>query len=555
MVKFIYYDSEPFMMNDALIDTLDCLIKECMETRIPIELFNVVHNPRPAFISLTHKDMKTHKIIISSNERPKVSEDERGGLVADTFIGDDMGLGRGSIGMEDVPDFDSDPKSFVARIKEDLDTVLKDAGEDYLIRKGKSLKSAEPILLKLSKEESVKNYEPSNKRYSQYISDKRDAKLTSLSKSFSKITRENEPIEYMSAEITATDTVRRFTNSEGSKIRSHDFVGKCKLFIRVRTYDSRIVEHSEDIFYTRDPSKIKFFEKYLAKASIEEKVAHAYDLAKTKPLGSGSCPVIFDGQASETLFHELVAHLLSGTYIYKRESSVFADKLGKSIMPQFVSINADSSIKNYFGSYDYDEEGVKSSKIPLIEDGILKNYLLDRVSAGMLGMKSNGHARSNWVINKSDETGEWLVGIPEPRIGNLFVIAKNTVNTQTLMNTMIAYCKSKNVDFGLYVTGAGLGGVNIKTGDFEIIPTRMFKVYLDGRMELTSGSYLKGNPQFLMDQIHSFGDEYKISSGICGSDSGDVGEGGRAPPTFLQTIAYQDASGEHLTKKILSKLI
>jgi predicted Zn-dependent protease len=541
-------------MEDRLIDTLDELIIECMNTKLPMDLFDVSHGPVPKFVSLTHKDMKTHNIVISSNEGPKISADEKCGLVADAFIGDSIGLGRGCKGMEDVQDFDFDPKGFVARVKEDLDTVLKDAGEDYLIRKGRALKSADPILLKFSSEEKTVNLEPVTKRYSQYISDKRDAKLTSLSKYFSKIVRENGPIEYLSAEITAADTLRRFANSEGTKIRSKSFVGKCRLFMRVRTDDSRIVEHIEDVLYTKDLSKIKSFADYLTKEAIELEVEHAYDISKTKSLGSGSCPVIFDGLASETLFHELMAHLLSGKYIYTRESSLFAGKIGKMIMPDNVSIIADSSIKNYFGSYDYDEEGVKSQRVPLVESGVLKNYLLDRVSAGMLGLKSNGHARSDWVLNESDETGELLAGIPEPRIGNLFVQPANVVSKNTLMRTMIDYCNNNKVDFGLYVIGAGLGGVNVKTGDFEIIPTRIYKVYTDGRKELTSGSYLKGSPQFLLNQIHSFGDDYKVSSGICGSDSGSVPEGGRAPSTFLQNVAYQDASGEHLTKKILSKL-
>ena len=172
----------------------------------------------------------------------------------------------------------------------------------------------------------------------------------------------------------------------------------------------------------------------------------------------------------------------------------------------------------------------------------------------MLGLKSNGHARSNWVLNKSDETGEWIVGTPEPRIGNLFVQPVNVKDKDALMNEMIEYCKSKKLDYGLYVTGAGLGGVNVKTGDFEIIPTQIYKIHVDGRRELTSGSYLKGNPQFLLNQIQSFGDDYKVISSICGSDSGDVGEGGRAPSTFIRNIAYQEASGDRLTEKILSKL-
>ena len=250
-------------MEDRLLETLDELINECMNTKVSMNLFGVAHDPRPGFVSLTHKDMRTHKILISSNEKPKIYEDEKSGLVADVFIGDREGYGRGSAGIEDIQDFEFDPKGFVAHIKEDLDAVLKDAGEDYLIRKGKSLKSAEPILLKLSEEEKVQFIDTAKKRYSHVISDKRNTKLNVLSKYFSKIVRENEPIEYMSAEITAADRVRRFANSEGTYTKTHSFVGRCRLSMKIRTYNAKIIEHIEDIFYTRDPTKIKTFEDYL----------------------------------------------------------------------------------------------------------------------------------------------------------------------------------------------------------------------------------------------------------------------------------------------------
>ena len=79
--------------------------------------------------------------------------------------------------------------------------------------------------------------------------------------------------------------------------------------------------------------------------------------------------MILDGEASETFFHEIFAHTGSGKYIYERESSIFADKIGKVVMPEDISIIADSTAPGFFGSYKYDEESKNSfSGIGCIEE-------------------------------------------------------------------------------------------------------------------------------------------------------------------------------------------
>jgi TldD protein len=359
----------------------------------------------------------------------------------------------------------------------------------------------------------------------------------------------------MQVEINASDLIRRFANSENTRIRSQRFTGKCRLYMTIRTEDGRLIEHVEDLFHTKDHDKIRRFDQYLMPKLVDAKVQHVNALAETKPLGTGECPAIFDGYFSETFFHELT-HLFSGKYIYTKESSIFTGKLGKPIMNANISVIDDPTGKRYFGSEDYDEEGVKTKKLILVKNGVLVNYLLDRVSAGMLGTNSEGKARSGWVVNDDDESGETLVGIPEPRSFNTIVESKRLVSEERLKRVMIDYCKKYGYEFGLRVEGNSLGGIDPRTGNFELKPTRMYKVYANGKAteELTSGSYLTGNPLYILSQIALCGGRYVTSSGTCGADSGPVPEGGRAPSTFVRTIAYRDDSGELLTKKLLSKL-
>jgi len=537
-------------MEDPLVESLDDLVKECMELKkLPDDEITI----KPSFASITHKDMRTQDITISNNSS-KIENDELRGAVVDVFVSGAKGLGRGSEGIENIADFQKDKKGMLACIKEDMDTAIKKAGDDYFKRKGKALLSAEPnIFLKLSKEEVVNHIEPEPDRYALSISEKKKRRIDSLSKMFSRIVRENDAIQKMQVEINASDLVRRFSNSEGTKIMSHRFTGRCRLYITVRTEDGRIIEYVDDLFHTKDSGKIRRFDQYLTQKIIGSKIAHANNLAKTSPLGTGECPAIFDGYFSETFFHEL-AHLLSGQYIYTKESSIFAGKLGKPIMNAKISIIDDPVGKRYYGSDDYDEEGVKTKKLTLVKDGVLVNYLLDRVSAGMLGTHSEGKARSGWVMNEEDETGEMLVGIPEPRSFNTIVQPARLVSEEKLLRTMVEHCKKYSYEFGLLVMGNALGGIEPKTGNFELKPPRLFKIYANGKSELTSGSYITGNPLYILSQIALCGGKYVTSSGFCGADSGPVPEGGRAPSTFVKTIAYQDDSGDRLTKKLLSKL-
>jgi TldD protein len=537
-------------MEDQLIESLDDLVSQCMDLKkLPDDEITL----KPSFASITHKDMRTQDITISNNSS-KIEHDELRGAVVDVFVRGAKGLGRGSEGIENIADFQADRKGMCASIKEELDTAIKKAGDDYFKRKGKALLSAEPnIFLKLSEEEVVNHIEPEPDRYALYISEKKKRRIDSLSKTFSKIVRENEAIQKMQIEINASDLVRRFANSEGTKIMSHRFTGRCRLYMTVRTEDGRIIEHVDDLFHTKDPDKIRRFDQYLIQKVINSKISHANALAKTTPLGTGECPAIFDGYFSETFFHEL-AHLFSGQYIYTKESSMFAGKLGKPIMNAKISIIDDPIGKKYFGSDDYDEEGVKTKKLTLVKDGVLVNYLLDRVSAGMLGTNSEGKARSGWVVNEDDETEEMLVGTPEPRSFNTIVQPARLVKEEKLLRTMIEHCKKYGYEFGLLVMGNSLGGIDPKTGNFELKPTRFYKIHASGESELTSGSYLTGNPLYILSQIALCGGKYRTSSGICGADSGPVPEGGRAPSTFVKTIAYQDDSGDRLTKKLFSKL-
>jgi len=540
-------------MDDELIKSLDDRIQECMDAELPVDLLNRRQSMKPAFVSIIHKDVRTQDLLIS-NKGSEFGGDELRGVVCDVFIGDTKGLGRGSVGIEDVPDFEIDKEGVRVCIKEELDTALKNAANDYFVRKGKSILSAEPnIFLNLSKEPVVQSIEEVPNRYASALSERKKQKLNTLSKTLSKIVRENEAIKKIQIEMTSSDSIRRYANSEGTKIRDHTFVGRCRLYLTVRTEDSRIIEHIEDLFHTKDIDKIRNFDYFLNKKVIDAELAHAKELAKTLPLGTGECPVVMDASAFATFTHELLVHLLSGQHIYLKESGIFEGKLGKIIMPTFLSIIDDPTYRRGFGHYIHDEEGVKSKRTVLVEKGVLKNYLLDRVSASELKCSSNGHARSGWVVNE-DEDGEEIIGIPEPRASNLFIEASRHMSEQRLMKSMIDYCKKYNYDFGLLIKGGGLANVDVRTGDFEFKPTHLYKVYLDGKTELTSGAYFSGNPLYILDQIALCGDKYSTSSGICGSDSGDVPDWGKAPSAFIKKIAYKNDSGERLTKKILSKL-
>ena len=215
---------------------------------------------------------------------------------------------------------------------------------------------------------------------------------------------------------------------------------------------------------------------------------------------SGKMPVIITNGYGGTIFHEACGHGLEATFIAKG-SSVFCDKLGKKIASDIVNAVDDGTIPNAWGSLNVDDEGTKTKRNILIENGILKGYLIDKLNGRRMNMKSTGSARR-----------ESYRFSPTSRMNNTFITNGDSTFEEIISNT----------EYGLFAKGIGGGSVDPSTGDFNFGVTEGY-IVKNGKIDRpVRGAMLIGNGSDILKEIDMVGNDLKHDQGICGSMSGAV---------------------------------
>lgn len=215
---------------------------------------------------------------------------------------------------------------------------------------------------------------------------------------------------------------------------------------------------------------------------------------------SAKMPVILGNGFGGVIFHEACGHALEATSVGIK-NSYFTDKLGEQIASSVVSARDNAHIDGEWGSYATDDEGNPSSDLLLIENGILKNYLVDELGARRMNCKPTGCSRrQNYSY------------APTSRMSNTYIC-----NGESDPKDIIA-----NTENGLYCTQMGGGSVDTSTGDFNFAVSEAFMVR-DGKIaEPVRGATLIGKGQEILKNIDMVGNDLKLSAGMCGSMSGSV---------------------------------
>lgn len=247
-------------------------------------------------------------------------------------------------------------------------------------------------------------------------------------------------------------------------------------------------------------------------------------------------PAILSGRASGVFFHEIFGHRLEGKRMKSdNDGQTFKKRIGSAVLPSFLSITMDPTSKNVGknainGFYQYDDEGVKSQKVNLVQNGILKNFLMTRTPInGVTG--SNGHART--------ATG----GVPESRQSNLIVTSSFKKSDAELRAILIGACKKQGKPYGYWFEDVEGGFTFIGRtvpNAFNVLPTEVYKVYVDGRPdELVRGIDLIGTPLSMFMRIQATGLDTKTFNGTCGAGSGWVPVSASSPAIFVDLIETQ----------------
>ncbi len=218
------------------------------------------------------------------------------------------------------------------------------------------------------------------------------------------------------------------------------------------------------------------------------------------PSPAGEMPVILENGFGGVIFHEACGHLLETTSVAKK-ASIFHDKLNTQIASPVVTAIDDATIKNKWGSLNVDDEGNLCKKNILIENGVLKNFLSDRVGFLKTGHKMTGSGRR-----------ESYRFAPTSRMNNTYIDAG-----KDKFSDMIS-----SIDNGIYAKKMGGGSVQPGTGEFNFAVAEGYLVKNGKITEPIKGATLIGQAKDILMKISMIAKNLEFAPGMCGSVSGSV---------------------------------
>ncbi len=271
-------------------------------------------------------------------------------------------------------------------------------------------------------------------------------------------------------------------------------------------------------------------------AAVEQVITELLALRSAPLVEPYTGPAILRNRASAVFFHEIFGHRVEGHRQKDvEEGQTYAKKLGQPILPSFISV-VDDPTQRTFGRYDlsgfyeFDDECVPAQPARVVEDGVLKTFLMSRSPTRGI-TRSNGHGRR--------QPGAQICA----RMGNLVVESGQQVPYAELRARLVEECKKQGKEFGL-LFGDISGGFTF-TGRylpqaFKVIPILVYKVYADGRPdELVRGVDIVGTPLTCFANILCTGDDPDVFNGYCGAESGSIPVSGISPSILVAQIEVE----------------
>lgn len=324
-----------------------------------------------------------------------------------------------------------------------------------------------------------------------------------------------------------------FTSSEGSRVQHGRGLARIVISARGRAADGMELSTGET-FEAETPDRLPADRIVLE--AIERVARNLAALEKAPEAEPFAGPAILSGRAAGVFFHEIFGHRIEGhRQKDEAEGQTFAKSLGTQVLPGFLSVIFDPTRrtlngKDLNGYYLYDDEGVKARPVTVVENGVLKTFLMSR--SPVRGVeRSNGHGRR--------QPGFEVVS----RQSNLIVESAHRVPEAKLRQMLLEEVRRQNKPYGLYfeeVTGGftqtGRRGVQ----SFAVIPILVYRVYPDGRPdELVRGADIVGTPLASFSKILATGDRLEVFNGFCGAESGSVPVSSVAPAILVSEIEIQ----------------
>jgi TldD protein len=234
------------------------------------------------------------------------------------------------------------------------------------------------------------------------------------------------------------------------------------------------------------------------------------------PAPAGTMTVVLGPGWPGILLHEAIGHGLEGDFNRKKVSA-FSNLVGEKVASELCTVVDDGTLPNRRGSLNFDDEGTPTSRTVLIEKGILKGYLQDRLNATLMKMPLTGNGRR-----------ESFAHMPMPRMTNTFMLSGDSTPEEII----------RSVPRGLYAVSFGGGQVDITNGKFVFSASEAYLIE-DGKVtQPVKGATLIGNGPDVLTRISMVGNDLKLDEGIgtCGKDGQSVPVGVGLPTVRLDGL-------------------
>jgi TldD protein len=333
--------------------------------------------------------------------------------------------------------------------------------------------------------------------------------------------------------LTVNDAVEYLVTSEGTALEQPAASANLVVSARAKAPDGMELDRSES-FELHSVAGLPGREALVAAAkSVAEDLVALRKAPVIEPYGG---PAILSGRAAAVFFHEVFGHRMEGQRQKdEEEGQTFTKKVGTPVLPDIVSVYDDPTLGQYRGMelngfYRYDNEGVAARRVTVVEQGVLKSFLLSRSPvAGFAG--SNGHGRGS-VGNQ-----------PVARQGNLIVEASSAVGEAELRARLLEECRRQDKSYGLYfkdIVGGHTYTGRSSAQAYLVSPVLVYRVFVDGRPdELVRGVNLIGTPLLALNAILAFGSDVGVFNGSCGAESGWVSVSAVSPSFLTAKVEVQ----------------
>jgi TldD protein len=260
----------------------------------------------------------------------------------------------------------------------------------------------------------------------------------------------------------------------------------------------------------------EFLESGRWRALVKEAVRTAQVNLEAIPAPAGTMTVVLGAGWPGVLLHEAVGHGLEGDF-NRKGTSAFSGRVGQQVAAKGVTIVDDGTLASRRGSLNVDDEGTPTQCTTLIEDGILRGYLQDKLNARLMGVKPTGNGRR-----------ESFAALTMPRMTNTYMLPGQHAPEEIIAS----------VDKGLYCRNFGGGQVDITSGKFVFSASEAYLIENGRITRPVKGATLIGNGPEVMTRVSMIGNDLKLDDGVgtCGKEGQEVPVGVGQPTLRVDAL-------------------